>query len=227
MSFCLDKLALDAALSHVKSLKARLLELCDHDFALRTRYIRYYKWSKLYCIWKYPEVSSSVGDGSATSPKKHCATTNTNEEFFGLQFDAAHSNIYLLKTLHKDVDQTYGDTYGSIQSALGGMNLPATVSQSLKYKDEDFTIQGWRSRGGSSKGSVNGSPSRQRLIMKADLVKTSTAKKRTEYSSIDKDLEDQLLQSRRSKKASHDNLLNTLRNININREKMHKAPFKG
>jgi len=200
--YIIDKVALDAALSHEKSLKARLLELCDNDHALKTQYVRYYKWSKLYCIWKYPEVSGSGGDNnlgdstSGFSPNRSTTTAGANEEFFGLRFDVAHSNIYLLKTLHKDVDEKFGDTSGTIQAALGGMNLPPTVSQSLKYKDEDFAVQGFRSRGGSSKGSTYGSPSRQRLIMKADLVKTNVAKKRTEYTSLDKNLEDQLIKSR-------------------------------
>ena len=134
------------------------------------RYIRLYKWSKLYSVWRYPAVkalSSGQNKGSTGNPNisnpanYHSIHHPTNEEFYGLRMDDAQSNIYVIRTLHQgtyiylctciyvcnlyihlytEINPMFGDAGGSIQAALGALDLSSNIIQQLQYDDADYVI---------------------------------------------------------------------------------------
>ena len=74
------------------------LHLLYFIYIFLNRYIRLYKWSKLYSVWKYPEVKSA---NSKSMDGLTSGITGVNDEFFGLRMDDALSNIYLIRSLHR------------------------------------------------------------------------------------------------------------------------------
>jgi hypothetical protein len=84
--------------------------------------VRWYKWSKMLCTWKYPEV----GGGSRA---------NEEYEFFGLRASEARSSVFLIRTLHSDVNS---DAPPSVQAALGALDLPANVKETMDKLERSF-----------------------------------------------------------------------------------------
>jgi myosin heavy subunit len=151
--------------------------------------IRYYKWMKVLCTWKYPEVMKANSQKTPTDPfyhstkkdmiskqlKKNNSKTHLHdasneskdhfeksydgsdfggfgetgrgggdgggdgevrEEFFGLKFQDAHCNAYIIRLLHQDFD-IYGQKNNSaeMEAILSAVDLPTSMKETLENLD--------------------------------------------------------------------------------------------
>lgn len=117
--------------------------------------IRYYKWMKVLCTWKYPEVIRANSQKAASDAGKKGATAvfdakdspaagvttgggfaDDQEEFFGLRFQEAHCNPYVIRLLHQDFD-IYGqrNTSAMMEAALSAIDLPSSMQETLENLD--------------------------------------------------------------------------------------------
>ncbi len=100
----------------------RLNRKYNHDKELITSKVRAYKWSKMLCVWNYPEVATKVAESDMLLPlpSHKLKEIEGDEEFFGLKVAEARSCIHLVKTLHGDIDPKIGSEMpGSVLAALG------------------------------------------------------------------------------------------------------------
>ena len=97
-----------------RALRKKLLKLAGthENYELL---IRSYKWSKIYCTWKYPEIVSK----SPASSTQSSSVPDECGDFFGLITEDARASKYLIRSLHQDIDCVLGDAPASIQAALG------------------------------------------------------------------------------------------------------------
>lgn len=124
----------EAAAKRVKSLKQRLQELAGSRSSLYD-VIRYFKWYKTACVWRYPEVvaaSMLLNDdslygkylaraidtdegstGDATTVSLHAEGVQREGEFYGLRPAEARANTFVIRSLHSDVS---GTTYPFLQT---------------------------------------------------------------------------------------------------------------
>jgi len=58
-----------------------------------------------------------------------------SESFYGLQINEAHGNLHLIRTLHNDVG-TLGEAPASMQAAMGSLNLPSAVWDTLRSLEQ-------------------------------------------------------------------------------------------
>lgn len=136
--------------------KRRLLEMSGSVERLYD-IIRYYKWSNTLCTWKYPEVllaqeqlkakhAVSIGSpGSPTSPSRPALNTkvHTQEtEFYGLRPAEARASAYIIRTLHKDFDPLTGSSSALMQAALGSVDVPTSVAETLSHLELMSDIDG-------------------------------------------------------------------------------------
>jgi hypothetical protein len=112
----------------LKFLKSKLYRLSGGSAEQMELIIRSYKWSKIYCTWKYPEVlqrsqlsSSSAPGGTMTATSLPLDDSHGN--FFGLRPAEARSSIHIIRSLHQDIDIVLGEAPASIQAALGALNI--------------------------------------------------------------------------------------------------------
>jgi myosin heavy subunit len=97
--------------------------------------IRSYKWTKLLCPWKFPEVTGKPSSRASLSKQVDLSTPSSSvkvvekqeEEFYGLNITEARSSGYLIKLLHREIDPVIGDVPASLQASIGGPNLPYAV----------------------------------------------------------------------------------------------------
>jgi hypothetical protein len=122
--------AATAASQNLKSLKAKLFRLSGGSMEQMELIIRSYKWSKVYCTWKYPEVLSQKPASSSSSSHTATATSgggvwidDSHGNFFGLRPAEARSSIHVIRSLHQDIDIVLGEAPASIQAALGALNI--------------------------------------------------------------------------------------------------------
>ena len=171
--------------------------------------VRSYKWSKIYCAWKYPEVqqetgkktqlakkyrrdsennTSLIGDEGSVSDIATLEDENGGEgEFYGLRPGEARFSKYIVRSLHRDVDPQSGTAPATIQAALGAMEsaLSDPINQfSEKKKKEE------------AESPVNGRKKVTRKAATPVLPGKKIASRRISFMCIPSDLEDQLLQSR-------------------------------
>lgn len=120
--------------------KRRLLEIAGSVERLYD-IIRYYKWSNTVCTWRYPEVMlaqeqqkarhlASIGTSSSPTAAGKEPSEHENE-FYGLRPAEARSSAYIIRTLHKDFDPLSGSASALMQAALGSVDLPSSVSETL------------------------------------------------------------------------------------------------
>lgn len=98
-----------------KILQKRLLKLACSQERFEF-YIRWYKWSKVYCTWKYPEIVGRNNTIISSQP------FDDESSFFGLIPADARASKYIIRSLHQDIDCVLGDAPASIQAALGLLN---------------------------------------------------------------------------------------------------------
>lgn len=82
--------------------------------------IRSYKWSRVFCTWKYPEVLDKDRTRSLEEVEREEA-----EEFFGLSPAAARQATHVILSLHQDLSPCSGVNPASLQAALGALDLPS------------------------------------------------------------------------------------------------------
>jgi len=140
ISLC-DEICSTSSLEAAKAAKRRLQHLASgtsggskgkkaSSFAVDTgleNVVRWYKWSKMLCTWKYPEVGGGGGGGGGEGEEY---------EFFGLRASEARSSVFLIRTLHSDVGGS--DAPPSVQAALGALDLPANVKETLDKLERSF-----------------------------------------------------------------------------------------
>ena len=78
--------------------KRRLQQLSGAQGLGLEEAVRCYKWAKLLCTWKYPEVAPAVAkeagdDGASTRPDEF--------EFFGLRPSEGRMSVFLIRALHR------------------------------------------------------------------------------------------------------------------------------
>lgn len=128
--------------------KRILNDLCCNDASKLELVVRSFKWSKMLCVWKYPEVAQllsesalsglghvAVGNDGRNESVEHVATASFGETFFGLRINEAHANLHLIRTLHHDVG-TFGEAPASMQAAMGSMDLPSGVWETIRSLEQ-------------------------------------------------------------------------------------------
>lgn len=122
--------------------KRRLLEMAGSVERLYD-IIRYYKWSNTLCTWRYPEVVLAQeqmkarhavnisSPGSPSSPTRTLPVNTHETEFYGLRPAEARASAYIIRTLHKDFDPVTGSSSALMQAALGSVDLPSSVAETL------------------------------------------------------------------------------------------------
>jgi hypothetical protein len=98
-----------------KTLQRRLFKLAASSDKYEY-FIRSYKWSKIYCTWKYPEI---VGRNVSSPNPQTEHEDDMGGDFFGLKPAEARASKYIIRSLHQDVDCILGGAPASIQAALG------------------------------------------------------------------------------------------------------------
>lgn len=127
--------------------------------------IRSYKWTKLLCPWKFPEVTGKSSSRDSLSRKIDLSSPSSNsikvvekqeEEFYGLNITEARSSAYLIKLLHREIDPVIGEVPASLQASIGGPNLPYAVIHILDEVEEveryNQALQQSRIQGSNSEG---------------------------------------------------------------------------
>lgn len=127
----------------LKFLHKKLLFLTNHDAEHFEMIIRSFKWSKIFCAWKYPEVQQEGGGNKKQTTKHRNSDTMSGVsvleddsvaenqpyedefggegEFYGLRPGEARFSKYIVRALHRDVDPQTGSAPATIQAALGAM----------------------------------------------------------------------------------------------------------
>jgi myosin heavy subunit len=132
----------------LKHLKSQLLISAGGNQERFEMYIRSFKWSKLFCAWKYPEIQQKVtqsrakelaamessgdqqeqlsrileDDASEEPTEDELSRLISGEgEFFGLRPGEARFSKYIVQALHREVNPQSGDAPPSIVAALGAM----------------------------------------------------------------------------------------------------------
>lgn len=111
ISLCHD-ICTSADVNMQKTLERRLFKIAT-TYDKYEFFIRSYKWSKIFCTWKYPEIVCR-NDVHQANPHN-----DSNEHFFGLYPTEARASKYIIRSLHQDVDSVLGGAPASIQAALG------------------------------------------------------------------------------------------------------------
>jgi len=142
-----DEICSTSSLDAARAAKRRLQQLGGGATGLE-EIIRCYKWSKLLCTWKYPETRLATTAGGAAAggtdsdaqpaaaADAAAGAKDAEFEFFGLRASEARSSVFLIRMLHCDIDPTQGsgasgDTPPSMQAALGALDLPANVRETM------------------------------------------------------------------------------------------------
>ena len=89
--------------------------------------IRYYKWSKLLSVWKYPEVADDIENQNKIN--------KAEEEFYSLRIGESRTSLNLIRTLHRDVD-SQGNMSASLHAELSSLDLPESVIETFQSLDE-------------------------------------------------------------------------------------------
>ncbi len=138
----------------LKSLKNRLtIRIAGENAEMFEMLVRSYKWSKIFCAWKYPEVQPSIkkaaslkaakGDSDSASAEQDSPemetmsdiiTAQDEGEFFGLRPGEARFSKYIVRALHRDVDPQSGDAPASIQAALGAIEAAYLDPSSTDFR---------------------------------------------------------------------------------------------
>jgi len=100
-------------------------------------FIRYYKWSKLLCVWKYPEVADDIENQNKMN--------KSPEEFYALRIDESRTSLNLIRTLHQDVD-SHGNMSASLHAELSSLDLPGEVIETFQSLDEIVRIDAMRKK---------------------------------------------------------------------------------
>lgn len=105
--------------------------------------VRSYKWSKVCCTWKYPEVTDVNRLRTMSS-----VATEEQGEFFGFRPADARTSVHVICSLHRDFDPIIGEIPASLQVALGALdmldetkipNTPAFVNDHQRKAHERLT----------------------------------------------------------------------------------------
>jgi hypothetical protein len=88
--------------------------------------VRSYKWAKTLCFWKYPELvhPPTAADGIYSSSPDEC-------DFYGLKINDAKASMYIVRTLHRDIDPSLGEGPASLQASMGALRLTMGVEETL------------------------------------------------------------------------------------------------
>lgn len=129
----------------LKSLHKKLLFLSNQDSDHFEMIIRSFKWSKIFCAWKYPEVQQEAEPNKKSHSRHRGSETLSSNisimgeedsvdkisvtedefggegDFYGLRPGEARFSKYIVRALHRDVDPQSGSAPATIQAALGAM----------------------------------------------------------------------------------------------------------
>lgn len=144
ISLC-DEICSTPSLEAARLAKRSLQQLANSSACDVEEVVRCYKWSKLICTWKYPEVRlSGPKEGgradetnrpfsdTASTASSAAAAREPEYEFFGLRPTEARSSVFLMRMLHSELDPSSGaDAPPSMQAALGALDLPASVRETM------------------------------------------------------------------------------------------------
>ena len=100
-------------------------------------FIRYYKWSKLLCVWKYPEVADDIENQNKMN--------KSPEEFYALRIDESRTSLNLIRTLHQNVD-SHGNMSASLHAELSSLDLPGEVIETFQSLEEIVRIDAVRKK---------------------------------------------------------------------------------
>jgi len=179
-----------------KSLRSKLLRLAGSSDVLEN-WVRWYKWSKVYCTWKYPEVIDKEHRRSEDS-----VAAEEEGEFFGLRPADARSSVYVIRTLHQDVNVVLGDAPASIQAALGSLNMGTSSEEDNQPKFNKHLRRRMEMEKTASKrahettGKITMKGATPKLEAKEKL--RSCAGRKTSYFMLAPSAEKQLLESRKA-----------------------------
>jgi len=196
--------------SLVKTLKIK------HAYGSSSKYesiIRSFKWSKVFCAWKYPEVL----DKDRVRSLEDVAAEEA-EEFFGLRPSAARQSSHVILSLHQDMDaaaKKSGVAPASLQAAMGALNM---LTDKSPTKNDKFLHPSDRANPNSPpvrptitttsyKDDKKRSPrkgSTPRFKKKKD--ESNIAGRRTTYCFLPAKVEEQLLESRKLLKIQQKNI---------------------
>ena len=123
------------------AVKAEKMRLLDRAGSVQRLYeiVRYFKWSKTLCTWRYPEVQKQLKLQQRTSPSKghgqggkpsgldHVEASKgghgggcgggdddiEERDFYGLEPARARSSAYIIRTLHRDFDGADSSSTGA------------------------------------------------------------------------------------------------------------------
>jgi len=151
LSLC-DEICSNPDLNVARAAKRRLQLMTRSPSGLE-EVVRCYKWSKMLCIWKYPEIRGGGGteEETATSVSQsasHQGGTLPGEssgeefEFFGLRAADARSSLFLIRMLHQDVSPMLGEAPPSVQAAMGALDveLPNGVREAMDKLDQQVSV---------------------------------------------------------------------------------------
>ena len=209
----------------------RLNRKYNYDKEVITSKVRAYKWSKMLCVWNYPEVAAKVAESEILLPlpSHKLKEIEGDEEFFGLKVAEARSCIHLVKTLHGDIDPRIGsDMPGSVLAALGISPYSFKDVKSKYYSESKESSKGVerfvglsQSKSGAKKGfdySMKRSTTAPTLSLTTTVVATTKTPSKSispkpKISPLPNDLARKLQESRSNVETSRSKVASTLQRL--------------
>lgn len=123
-----DKISIENDPKIKKEYRQKLKDMTTSDRQYEN-FIRYYKWTKLLCIWKYPEIMDDIENQNKGKLNK------VEEEFYKLRIEESRTSLNLIRTLHQDVD-SQGNMSASLHAEITSLDLPKEVIESFNSLDD-------------------------------------------------------------------------------------------